>query len=100
MNTIDLLEATRTHLGITSDYALAKALRVTPTSIANYTRRRSIMDDDVALRIADILNLSPLAVIAMANSERAKTPEMKARWDGIVSGFRMLLQQAKMGFSQ
>ena len=100
MNTIDILEATRTHLGITSDYALAKALCVTQTSISNYKMRRSIMDDDVALRIADILGLNPLAVIAMANSERAKTPEMQARWNGIVAGFRMLLQQAKMGFAQ
>ncbi len=100
MNTIELLQHTKNRLGITSDYALAKALKISQTGVSNYRVGRSIMEDDVALKIADILELDPLAVIAMANAERSKSPEMKARWLGIVAGFRTLLPHAKMGFAQ
>lgn len=87
MNTLELLEAVKTARCITSDYALAKALGVTQSTVSNYRTGRSRIDDDVALSIADILGLHPLAVIATANAERAKTPEQRARWSGVMEKF-------------
>jgi hypothetical protein len=45
------------------------------------------MDDDVALKVAEILQLHPLQVIAAANAERAKTDEQKARWLTLMEKF-------------
>ena len=87
MNTIEYLQAVKTRLNITSDYALAKALGITQSTISGYRAGRSRIDDDVALTIADILNVHPLQVIAAANAERAKTPEQRERWSGVMEKF-------------
>lgn len=84
MNTLEYLAACKERLGIESDYALAKALNVAQSSISNYRTGRSRIDDDVALSIAEILGIEPIVVIAAANAERAKTPEQKARWMGLM----------------
>lgn len=96
MNTLDYLAACKTRLGIESDYALAKHLAITQSTISGYRAGRSRIDDDVALRISQILNVNPLEVIAQANAERAKTPEMKAMWEGLLSGFLALLPHARI----
>lgn len=98
MNTLEYLEACKNRLGITSDYALAKALRIGQSTICSYRAGRSRIDDDVALSIAEILKIHPLQVIATANAERAKTPEAKARWFGVMeklsASFNALLSGA------
>jgi len=97
MNTLEYLAACKARLGIESDYALAKQLGVRQPTISSYRMGRSRMDDDVALKVAEILNLHPLQVIAAANAERAKTPEQRARWTGMMEkfsgSFRSLLSQ-------
>ena len=87
MNTLDLLEAVKVRRGITSDYALAKALGITQAAVSNYRAGSSKLSDDVALTVAEILGMHPLTVIAAANAERAKTPEQKARWTGLMEKF-------------
>jgi transcriptional regulator with XRE-family HTH domain len=87
MNTMDLLEAVKVRRGITSDYALAKALGVSQPTVASYRSGNSRISDDVALTVAEILQLHPLQVIAAANAERAKTPQQKARWEGLMEKF-------------
>jgi transcriptional regulator with XRE-family HTH domain len=95
MNTIEYLAACKRRLGIESDYALAKALGISHSAICGYRAGRSRIDDEVALSIAQILRLNPLEVIAQANAERAKTPEARARWEGLLQGFLALLPRAK-----
>lgn len=95
MNTIEYLDAVKQRRNITSDYALAKVLGVAQSTVIGYRSGRRIIDDEVCLTISQILNIEPLTVIATANAERAKTPEMRARWLGLISGFRILLSQAK-----
>lgn len=87
MNTLEYLAACKTRLGIESDYALAKALGVTQQAVSSYRSGNSKINDDVALRVAEILHLHPLQVIAAANAERAKTEEAKARWMGVMEKF-------------
>ena len=85
MNTLDYLAACKKKLGIESDYALAKALNIKQPTISGYRMGRSRIDDDVALKISEILGVHPLQVIADANAERAKTPEMRAVWSNLMS---------------
>lgn len=84
MNTLEFMDACKVELGIESDYALAKRLGVRQPTISGYRAGRSRMDDDVALKVAEILHLHPLQVIAYANAERAKTEEQKALWHGVL----------------
>jgi transcriptional regulator with XRE-family HTH domain len=85
--TLDFLDDCKTALGIESDYALAKALGVAQSSVSNYRIGRSRIDDEVALTIANILQIEPIVVIAHANAERAKTEDQKARWLTLVEKF-------------
>lgn len=97
MNTLDYLAACKERLGVETDYALAKRLGIRQTTIISYRKGRSRMDDDVALKVAEVLQLHPLQVIAASNAERAKTEEQKARWLGLMEkfsgSFRNLLSQ-------
>jgi transcriptional regulator with XRE-family HTH domain len=87
LNTLEYLQAVKTRLEITSDYALAARLGVTRSAVSNFMRGKGVLGDDVALTIAQILDLNPLVVIAQANAERASSPEIRARWTGVVEKF-------------
>lgn len=89
MNTIEYLQAVKTRLEITSDYALAARLGITRSAVSKLQQGGVSFSDDVALTIAEILKLNPLVVIAAANAERAKTPEQRARWSGVMEKFSM-----------
>jgi predicted transcriptional regulator len=98
MKSKEYLDKAKVKLGIQSDYALAKALRVSQPAVINYRKGRSVMEDDVALKLARILELNPMEVIATANLERAKSDEMRAVWSEILEkiskGFEILLSGA------
>ncbi len=85
MKTLEYLAAVKKKLAIESDYALAKALGISHSAICGYRAGTSRINDDVALKIAEILAVHPLQVIADANAERAKTPEMRAAWSNLMS---------------
>lgn len=87
MNTIEFLDAVKMRRGITSDYALAKVLGISQQAVSSYRAGRSRIDDDVALTVAEVLEIHPMQVIAAANAERAKTPEAKARWESLMEKF-------------
>ena len=87
MNTPEYLDAVKRHLGIASDYALAKHLGFSQSAMSSYRTGRRVFDDDAALTVAQALGVNPLQVIAAANAERAKTPEQKARWSDVMEKF-------------
>lgn len=82
--TIECLDAVKAKFGITSDYALAKRLGFSLSTVSNYRTGRRFLDDDAALTVALALDLHPFEVIVVANAERAKTPEQRARWSGFM----------------
>jgi DNA-binding transcriptional regulator YdaS (Cro superfamily) len=85
--TIQFLDAVKEKLGIDSDYALAKRLGFSLSGVSSYRTGRRFLDDDAALVIATALEIHPFEVIASANAERAKTPEQRARWSGVMEKF-------------
>lgn len=70
MQTCDFLDAIKSSYGLTSDYQLAKKLAVTTSTIGNYRSKRSFLSDDMALRVAHLLDVEPLTVLACVNAER------------------------------
>lgn len=70
MQTCDFLDEVKAVYGLTSDYQLAKKLSVTQPTISSYRAKRSFLSDDMALRVAHLLELEPLLVMACVNAER------------------------------
>ncbi|WP_455342460.1 DUF3693 domain-containing protein [Variovorax durovernensis] len=81
MQTLDqLLDRAKKAQGIDSDYRLAQLLEVSKNAITNYRHGKSRPDDEVALRLAALINRDPASVIAELHAERAKTPELRQLW--------------------
>ncbi len=85
--TVEWLALCKQKFGVESDYALAKRLGTSQQTISSYRTGRSRFDDDMALTVAEALQIDPLQVIASVNAERAKTPEQRARWEGLMEKF-------------
>ena len=72
----DLREARR----VVSDYALAKQLGVRQQTISNYRSGVSRMSDEIALRVAEMLDRNPAPSLAELAAERAKDPRVAKVW--------------------
>lgn len=95
--TIEFLDAAKEKLGIESDYALAKRLGLQLSTVSGYRTGRRFFDDDAALIIATALDIHPFNVIAAVNAERAKTPEQRARWSGVMEKFAVSFNTLLLG---
>lgn len=78
------LDKLKKDLRLRTDYALAHKLGLAPTAISNYRAGRSQFDDYMAARVAEILRLNPLEVIATINYERDRRPEARMYWRELV----------------
>ena len=77
---IEYLDAAKARLGIESDYAMAKLLDITKQAMSNYRHGRNSMDVYAATRVAEILEIDPMEVIAAASAEGEKNPERRNFW--------------------
>jgi plasmid maintenance system antidote protein VapI len=66
------LDAVKSRLSITSDYALAKKWDVTPQRIGNYRRGESALSDERCIQVAEILGIPPENVLLEVQAERAR----------------------------
>jgi hypothetical protein len=78
--TLQYLDELKRAAGVESDYAVAKVLRITASAISRWRTLNITFDTQVATKVARILSIDPLEVIAAAQYERAKTDEKKAFW--------------------
>lgn len=76
----DWLDAIKAQHGFTSDYALAKALGVPQAQVIHYRKGRRAFDAMMAVKVAELLGVEPINVIASAEHERARTDERKQFW--------------------
>jgi hypothetical protein len=97
MNTLEYLDAVKKRLGVESDYAVAKALKMRPSTIAGYRARGGQMDDEIAAKVAQVLGVHPGLVVLDMHRERARTPAEQSIWQEIYKGFLTLLPHAKFG---
>ncbi|PTU65947.1 hypothetical protein DB032_13930 [Chromobacterium sp. Panama] len=74
-----LLEA-KEKLGCSSDYKLAKELKTSTVNISNYMNSKSQMDDYHCIRVAQVLGIDPMEIIAAAQEERERSEEKKEFW--------------------
>ncbi|UEP45627.1 DUF3693 domain-containing protein [Burkholderia sp. B21-005] len=79
--TLEYLDAVREKLDLPSDYAAAKHLHVTRAAVSRYRQGDATFDDTTALRVAAILDIDPMEVIAAVNAERARDDETRSLWE-------------------
>lgn len=79
--TVQYLDAVKRKLNLPSDYAAAKSLGITRAAVSKYRVGISGFDDLTAVRVAEILGLDPMEVIAASNAERSKDAAARAVWE-------------------
>lgn len=100
MKTCVYLDAVKRRLKIESDYALAAQLKTTRQAVSNYRAGRHCLDDLVAVRVAELLDLPPLQVLAdiqCERAERAKKPAVKKLWESIAKAAAMTMVLISVG---
>lgn len=81
--TVTYLDAIRAKLHISSDAALARALGVNRQTVSKYRHYSISMDDDVAARAAELLEIQPATVLLDMYAERTRDPRIKSIWEQI-----------------
>jgi len=80
MEATEWLDKAKQKLKVESDYKLAKIIGIGNAAIANIRRRKSGMDNYVASRLEDILELERMTVIIDIEIQKAKTEEKRKYW--------------------
>ena len=84
MNIVELLDKSKTKLNVTSDYALAKALEINSGDVAGYRNGARRPTPYALVKIALLLDLDPLALIAAAEAQAEKNPTRKGFWENFL----------------
>ncbi|MCR9953311.1 helix-turn-helix domain-containing protein [Vibrio parahaemolyticus] len=71
-----LLDRLKTQLELTSDYQLAKVLDVGTSRISNYRNGRSVLDWEIAFKIADLLGLDDQDVVYGLLEDKSVNPRL------------------------
>lgn len=83
--TVEFLDAVRVKRGLTSDNQLAIFLGCTRQAISGYRYKRTFLDDEIAMRVADTLDIDPAFVLACVHAERERNLEVRAVWERIAN---------------
>ncbi|KVD37924.1 helix-turn-helix domain-containing protein [Burkholderia ubonensis] len=96
--TIDWLDAVKARLDLPSDYAAAKVLGVTRQAVSSWRNGHQPLPEEMCLKMAEILDVSPFEVLATVKIERIRDEERRAVWtralEKFSEGFRTLVLRA------
>lgn len=98
MQTLDYLQAAKRKIGAEKHAEVARTLGLSRAAMTKYYNGERIIDDYTAARVADILGLDPLTVIAQANAEREKDTARAAYWARIANKAAMTMGFALIPF--
>lgn len=81
MKTTEYLAAVRRKMGLSRSAEVARLLELSEAAVSRYESGARVMDDYTAARVAEVLGIDPLTVIAQANAEREKDGEKRQFWE-------------------
>lgn len=91
LTTNEFLDAVKARHGIPSDYKLGLVLGLTDAAVSHYRKGRSLLDDKVAVKVAELLGVDAGYVVACVHSERAARSgeeDMAAMWEIVAGKFK------------
>lgn len=97
--TIEFIDAVKAKHGLVSDYALAKFLGESHQRLSSYRVKRTYLDDLMAVKVAEALEIDPLYVIASVHAERAKKETEKKVWTDILEKLGGIAASVVIGFA-
>lgn len=83
--TADFLDALRVKLDLPSDGRLAAFLGIHRQYLSRYRRNVITFDDEMAMKVADLLDTDPAYVVACMHAQRAKTVKEQKLWERIAT---------------
>lgn len=83
LSTRDLLSAVKAAQGLPSNYALARFLKVTDVTVANWHHGRTCPDDEMGAKLAALAGLDEGFVVASMHAERAQNEGARQVWQRI-----------------
>lgn len=89
MSFIDYLDRAREKLG--TDSAVARAIGKRYKDVWRYRKEGTLPDVETATKLALVLGLEPMEVIACVNLEGAKTEGSRDFWQGFISQHRLVI---------
>ncbi len=95
MNTLEYIAAVKAKRHITSDYALAKILGVSKSSVFQWNKGICGFNDETARKVAEILDMHPGLVMLDMQRQHARSEETRSAWQEIYQGFLKLLPHAR-----
>jgi len=87
MRTVEYLDAIALAQGLDTDYKIGKVLGIKSGAIANYRHHGGTFDNVMALKVARLLEIDPLRVIADMEVERASKAGREDRialWENVL----------------
>ena len=84
----ELTQEIRARHNLRSDAQVAKALGLTRSAVSNMKRLNSALDDDTAVRAAQLLGYPVEQVLLWMQLQRTKNAAARSAWEKIARGFR------------
>jgi DNA-binding XRE family transcriptional regulator len=97
--TVEYLAEVKAARGLASDYALAKLLNLSHTTIIQYRNGRSAIGIETAMRMGEVLGIDGHAIYADGQIERAKNAEIMNFWKSISEKFSESFKALLLGAS-
>lgn len=88
MTPTEYLDAAKLALGVSSNYALAKALDVPEQNISDYYREKAVPSDETCAKLALALEMPIGEVLADIRRQTAKTPRAREFWQSFLARIR------------
>jgi|SRR3989344_2755004 len=85
MKTIaEILDYVKEKTGIKNDYNLSLKIGLSAMAIFEFRNNKSIPSDETCIKLAGLTGEDPKKIILIAHAARAKSPEAKKAWNGIL----------------
>lgn len=77
MKAFEWIDRAKKASGIESDYGIAKLLGISRATVSNYRRNAGMLDEECAIKVANVVGLKPEAVLIDQLAERTKEPQAR-----------------------
>lgn len=78
MKAFEWIDRAKSAAGIDSDYGIAKLLGIHRATVSNYRASSRFLDEDIAIKIANVIGVKPEAVLIDQLAERTKEPQARS----------------------